>query len=66
MANSLTAKIIKPEEVINLRYPLPQSWIEVAGILKKKRVSSLLYQQKIRRVWEKRLKKVKTLYQEWF
>ncbi len=49
------AKIITPEQLRTVRYPLPQSWINAAGILKgKKKVNALRYQKAIRKEWDKR------------
>ena len=51
-------KIIKAGDVKNLRYPLPESWKRVAGILKGKKINALKYQRQVRAGWEKRLKKL--------
>jgi len=40
MANK-QAKILSPEKLEKLRYSLPQSWIEAAGILKRKKIDPL-------------------------
>lgn len=58
MANNQRAKILSPEKLATLRQPLPRSWLEVAGILKKKKIHPLRYQKKIRQEWEKRWKKL--------
>ena len=58
MANAQGAKILTPEKLDTLRRPLPRGWLEVAGILKKKKIDPLRYQRKIRREWEKRWKKL--------
>jgi hypothetical protein len=57
MANQ-HAKIIAPEKIQEIRYSLPKSWVEAIGILKKKRINPLQYQRRIRKGWEKRLKKI--------
>jgi len=57
MANP-QAKIITPEKIQELRYPLPKSWTEAIGILKKKAVHPLRYQRQTRKDWEKRLEKL--------
>jgi len=54
MANNQQAKILSPEKLATLRQSLPRSWLEVAGILKKKGVHPLRYQRRIRKEWEKR------------
>ncbi len=56
------ARIITPQELETMRYPVPQSWLNVAGILKgKKKVSALAYQKQIRKTWETRLAKLERL-----
>ena len=56
---SRQAKIITPQELGTMRYPVPQSWIKVAGILRgKKKVGALAYQRQIRKTWETRLDKL--------
>jgi hypothetical protein len=57
MANQ-QAKIITPEKLREIRYPLPKSWTEAIGILKRKQINPLKYQRRIRKDWEKRLKKL--------
>jgi len=50
------SRIITPEELSAIRYPLPESWKKVAGILKgKRRIDPLRYQRQIRAEWEKRI-----------
>lgn len=51
------AKIVKAEDLKNIRYPLPESWKKAIGILKNKKIDPLQYQKQIRKGWEKRLKK---------
>jgi len=46
------AKIVTPKQLQTLEYPLPKSWVEAAGLLKKK-VGGLRYQKKIRKEWER-------------
>jgi hypothetical protein len=56
------ARVITPQELAVLRYPVPQSWLDVAGILKgKKKVNALAYQKQIRKEWDKRLNKLQRL-----
>ena len=56
------AKIVTPLELKTLRYPLPQSWLKVAGILKgKKKVNALAYQKQIRKGWTTRLAKLEKI-----
>jgi len=57
MANNAKAKILSPEKLATFRQPLPRSWLEAAGILKKK-IEPLRYQKQIRKEWEKRWKKL--------
>jgi len=58
MANQKT-KILSPEKLSELRKSLPRSWLEAAGILTaRKRVNPLLYQKRIRKEWEKRLRRL--------
>jgi len=57
------AKVITPLQLKTLRYPLPQSWIKVAGILKgKKKVNALSYQKQIRKGWVARLAKLEKIF----
>ena len=59
MPNKSQAKVIKSSELGKLRYALSRTLIGAAGILKgKKRVKALIYQQKIRKEWDKRLEKL--------
>jgi len=58
MTNNQQAKILSPEKLATLRQSLPRSWLEVAGILKKRGVHPLRYQRRIRKEWEKRWKKL--------
>ena len=62
MANE-QAKILSPEKLEKLRYSLPQSWIEAAGILKRKKIDPLRYQRQIRKEWDERLKKLSKIFQ---
>ena len=56
------AKILTPQELENYRYPIPESWLKVIGILKgKKKVNALAYQRKIRKEWSRRLAKLERL-----
>ena len=53
------ARMITPQILKTLRHPVPQSWLDVAGILKgKKLVNGLAYQKQIRKEWDARLKKI--------
>lgn len=62
MTNTQQAKILTPEKLYTLRYPLPQSWTNVIGILKgRKRIDPLKYQKQIRKEWEKRNKQLERL-----
>ena len=54
-------KIVKAEDLKNLRYPLPESWKKAAGILKGRKINALKYQRQIRAEWEKRLKRLAVL-----
>ena len=55
------AKIITPQILETLHHPVPQSWLDVAGILKgKKKVNALKYQKQVRKDWDKRLNKLNT------
>lgn len=58
MVNTQGAKILSPEKIVALRKPLPRSWLEVVGILKKKKVHPLRYQKKVRQEWEERWKRL--------
>ena len=56
------ARIITPQDLQTMRYPVPQSWLDVAGILNgKKKVNALAYQKQIRKGWRKRLAKLERL-----
>jgi hypothetical protein len=55
------AKVITPEELKNLRYPLPESWRKAAGILRGRNIHPLRYQRHVRRAWEERLEKLDKL-----
>ena len=56
------AKILTPADLEAMRYPVPQSWLDVAGILKgNKKVNALAYQKQIRKGWGKRLSKLERL-----
>lgn len=56
------AKVITPRELKALRFPIPQSWIKAAGILKgKKKVNALAYQKQIRKAWDRKLAKLENL-----
>jgi hypothetical protein len=56
------AKILTLQQLKTMRYPLPQSWLNVAGILKGgKKVNALVYQKRIRKGWGKRLAKLEHL-----
>ena len=56
------ARIITPQDLETMRYPVPQSWLDVAGILKgKNKVNALAYQKQIRKGWGKRLYKLERL-----
>lgn len=57
--NIQQAKVIAPEDVENLRRPLPLSWKKAAGILRGKRINALEYQKKIRQEWDRRLKNLR-------
>jgi len=56
MTNYQRAKILSPEKLTTLKKPLPQSWLKVVGILRKKGVNPLRYQRQIRKEWEERWK----------
>lgn len=58
MANGAKAKILTPEQVEKLRYPLPKSLIRAAGLLRDKPVDPVKWQRQIRNEWETRLKKL--------
>ncbi len=56
------ASTITPQDLETMRYPVPQSWLDVAGILKgKKKVNALAYQKQIRKGSGKRLSKLERL-----
>ena len=57
------AKILTPDEVKHLRYPLPESWKKAAGMLKgrKNLVDPLKYQRSVRKEWEQRFDKQRIL-----
>ena len=60
--NLKQARSITPQELETMRQPVPQSWLNVAGILTgKKKVSALAYQKQIRKEWDKRLNKLERL-----
>ena len=58
MANTTQAKILTPEKLEKLHQPLPRSWIEAAGILKRKKIDALRYQRQKRKEWDRRLEKL--------
>ncbi len=63
MTTTQGAKILRPQELEKIRHPLPQSWIEAAGILNgKKRINALRYQRQIRKEWNKRLEKLAKIF----
>ena len=51
------ATILTPQELEDYRYPIPESMIQAAGLLKGKKINALSYQKNIRKGWEKRLKR---------
>ena len=51
------ATILTPQELEDYRYPIPDSMIQAAGLLKGKKIDGLKYQKEIRAGWEKRLKR---------
>ncbi len=56
------ARVIEPTAVENLRYNVPKSLFDVAGILKaSRRIDPLPYQKKIRRSWGKRFARLRAL-----
>ncbi len=56
------AKVLTPQELQHMRYPLPRSWTKAAGILKGKRqINPLTYQKEIRKEWDSRLKKLQQI-----
>ncbi|MDP1689536.1 MAG: hypothetical protein Q8L47_05445 [bacterium] len=52
------SKVITPKELRAIQHPLPEGWLSVAGILKRKKIDPLRYQKIIRKEWEIRLKKL--------
>ena len=53
MVNTQRAKILTPEKVVKLRYPLPKSWTKAAGLLSYKRRVLESYIKKIRSEWNR-------------
>lgn len=49
--------VLQPKEIVRLRYPLPKSLVNAAGMLKGRLPDALKYQKAIRREWQKRTKK---------
>lgn len=56
-AKTRQAKIVTLEQLRIMRYPLPQSLIKAAGLLKKRISDPVRYQRRIRGEWEVRTKK---------
>lgn len=52
------AKIINPEELDDLKLPLPESWRKAAGILRNKKIDPVAYQKRMRRQWGERIKRI--------
>lgn len=52
MANTKGATIIKVDEIDKLRYPLPKSLMEAAGLMRHKRKALERHLQKVRKEWD--------------
>jgi len=53
MAKTEQAKVVTPEEVEKLRYPLPESWKKAAGLLRHKRKALERHLKTIRSEWDR-------------
>ena len=51
------ATILTLEDLEDYRYPIPDSMIQAAGLLKGKKIGALEYQKEVRAGWGKRLKR---------
>lgn len=51
------AKILNLEQTVHLRYPIPDSMIRAAGLLRGKKNNALNDQKKMRKEWDKRLQR---------
>ena len=45
-------KILTPRELVNLRRPLPKSWVRAAGMLRHKRNALEKHLRKVRLEWD--------------
>jgi len=48
---------LQPKEIGRIKYPLPKSLVNAAGMLKGKLPNALKFQKAIRKEWQKRTKK---------
>lgn len=56
------ARVITPQQLQTLRFPIPQSWLNVVGILKgNKKINALANRKQINKEWDKRLAKLESL-----
>jgi len=53
MTNTTQAKIITPEKLEQLRYPLPRTWLRAAGISRNKKRAIERHLSHIRKEWDK-------------
>lgn len=60
--NNGRIQILTIKDLPKLRYPVPESMIRAAGLLKGRKINSLRYQKKIRQEWEQRFKKLVKQY----
>ncbi len=51
MKQNRQAKIIKPQQLTSLRYPLKESWIKAAGLLRYKRKALGNHLRKVHTEW---------------
>jgi len=51
MTNNTQAKIITPQDLEQLRHPLPQSWVKAADLLCHKRRALEQHLKKVRNEW---------------
>lgn len=50
-------KVITPEKMYELKYPVPKSWLKAAGILKHKKRQLERHIERVRLEWDRGIKK---------
>lgn len=50
-------KVLTPEKIIGLKYPIPKSWFQAAGVLKHKKRQLERHIAKVRLEWGRGVKK---------